>query len=525
MSYSRKLSIPLIFFIGIALAGAVSLIILLFNLDRQLTEQRIIFREDSVWVASQVEREARVFRDHVFRFFGDDAAITHTELSNRFDILWSRIENMDKGELGVLYLQLEGAGTVLESGKKMLRAVEPLLAGSTKGDLQKRDAILEYLNPAIDDFYDIAMKASSASFLHQERRRLNLEKTSVLTVVLITTVFISGASLFLFLLRNQRFLDQLAKTLELKVIERTSELEKSNNTLQMMSQAIAQSPVSVIICNLEGKIEYVNPQFEEVTGYSFDEAAGRNPRFLQSGQTSLEIYKEMWQYAHAGKVWKGEICNKKKNGELFWEHVSFSPIKGNRGQNTGYLAVKEDISQRKEYEDKLFKQANFDHLTGLPNRTLAMDRLRQAIRLAQRSGGQVALLFIDLDNFKEINDSLGHDYGDYVLKLAADRFVACLRDCDTAARFGGDEFLLMLTELQHRDDVMPILDRIVNEFSKPFIIDDKNFLVTASIGVSLCPVDSTDAAQLLKYSDFAMYISKKGGKNSFSFYAAHQNRN
>jgi diguanylate cyclase (GGDEF)-like protein/PAS domain S-box-containing protein len=355
----------------------------------------------------------------------------------------------------------------------------------------------------------------------QEKRRLHFEKTFVMAAVLVFCIFVAGAGLIFRLIKNDYDLGQLTDNLKEKIRERTLALEENNRSLRMMSQALEQSPVSVILCNPEGRIIYVNPHFEEVTGYSIDEALGKNPRFLQSGLTSGETYLDMWQSVHAGKVWKGEVCNKRKDGQFFWEHVSLSPIKNDSAGIIGYVAVKEDISQRKLQEEKLLKQANYDSLTGLPNRMLAMDRLNQAILQVQRRGGAVAVLFIDLDNFKHVNDTLGHQGGDLLLKMAARRFVTCLRDCDTAARFGGDEFLLILSELQNGHDAQPILQRIIEAFMQPFTIEGQDFYTTTSVGVSICPENGTLTGELLKTSDIAMYVAKKKGKNTYCFFSDH----
>ena len=518
MAAGRKLTIPTLLLVLIALVGGISLAFLLVNLQRELAEQKTVFREDNTWDSSQVEREARVFRHNLLLYSAGTGGISADQLSRRFDVLWSRIENMGRGEVGELYMQLAGAQLTLESGRRMLRTVEPLLRDLQPGDVQGRDAILAEIDPFVANAYAVYRNSTEKTLQYQEIRRKSFERTGRLTILLVGGILCSGLILFIIVLKNQFHLNQLTHNLEEKVNERTLELQASNQNLTMMSQAIEQSPVSVIICDIQGKIEYVNPKFEEITGYSSAEAQGRNPRFLKSGNTSAETYRQMWQTVHANQVWKGEICNKRKNGELFWEYVSLSPIKNSQNGIAGYVAVKEDISQRKRYEEQLVKQANYDALTGLPNRTLAMDRLKQVILQVQRRGGSVALLFIDLDNFKLVNDTLGHESGDIVLKQAAARFLECLRDCDTAARFGGDEFLIILSELQDKSDIIPIIERILQVFATPFVLEQSEFIATTSIGVSMFPENGFDPAQLLKCSDSAMYEAKKRGKNSYYFY-------
>ncbi len=518
MAVDRKLTAPSLLLVLVALCGGLSLVFLLFNLQRELDEQSTIFREDNTWEARQIEREARVFRHTLLLYSAGTGGISADQLSRRFDVLWSRIENMDKGEVGKLYMQLEGAQLSLTTGRKMLRVIDQLLRDLQPGDALGRDEILAELDPFVANAFAVTRNATAKTLQYQEKRRISLKQTGKLTLFLAVCILCSGIILFALLLKNQHHLDQLTLNLEEKVNERTVALQESNQNLKMMSQAIEQSPVSVIICDVEGKIKYVNPKFEEITGYGFEEAYGRNPRFLKSGKTSAETYQKMWQTVHADQIWQGEICNKRKSGELFWEYVSLSPIKNNKNAIAGYIAVKEDISQRKRYEEQLVKQANYDSLTELPNRSLAMDRLKQAILQVQRRGGSVALLFIDLDNFKQVNDTLGHDCGDLVLKQAAIRFKDCLRDCDTAARFGGDEFLIILSELQGKSDVIPIIDRILYAFATPFCLGENQFIATTSIGVSMCPQNGSDPAQLLKCSDRAMYEAKNRGKNNYNFF-------
>lgn len=519
MARDRRLTIPSVLLVIIALTGGISLATLLIGMQIELKDQRDVFRQDHTWSASQVEREARVFRYHLLLYISGSETFSLDDVNRRFDVLWSRIENSSKGELGRLYLQVPGARSSLESGRIMLRKVEPLLKELKPRDFAAQDTILQLIDPFIDLTYRAAIKASEQTLGNQEDRRKSIENTGRYAIILVTVICLSGISLLVILLRNQYHLDQLTLNLEEKVKERTLDLEESNHQLKMLSQAIEQSPVSVVMCDLEGKIEYVNPKFVELTGYDLEEVIGRNPHFLQSGKTADKTYKEMWQAVHANRIWRGEICNRRKNGELFWENMSMSPIMDSGDAIAGYLAVKEDISQRKQYEEQLVRQANYDALTGLPNRTLAMDRLNQSILQAQRKGGSVALLFIDLDDFKLVNDTLGHECGDLLLKQAAQRFTDCLRDCDTAARFGGDEFLVILSELQKKEDIEPIVDRIIDTFMKPFEFGKDNFVATASIGVSFYPQDGLDKTQLLKYSDTAMYSAKKMGKNNYCCYS------
>ena len=209
------------------------------------------------------------------------------------------------------------------------------------------------------------------------------------------------------------------------------------DSLRKLSQAIEQSPVSVLITDLDGNIEYVNPEFSRVTGYTAEEVKGKNPRILKSGHTPPSQFVNMWNSITTGQSWSGELYNKKKNGDLFWENVTVSPIKSNDGVNTHYLAIKEDISIRKEYEERLMYQASYDKLTNLPNRSLAFDRLKQALANAIRDKERLSVMYIDFDHFKNINDTLGHNAGDNFLISMAERLKGIVRDVDTVARLGG----------------------------------------------------------------------------------------
>ncbi len=297
--------------------------------------------------------------------------------------------------------------------------------------------------------------------------------------------------------------------------------------LNKLSQAIEQSPVSVIITDLEGKIEYVNPQLCKITGYKEQELIGKNPRILSSGSTSALQYKNMWHAITTGQSWTGELHNKKKNGELFWENVTISAIKNNKNKNTHYLAIKEDISIRKDYEERLLYQASYDKLTNLPNRALAYDRIQQAIVNAIREKEKLALLYMDFDHFKNINDTLGHSAGDEFLTYMAGRLKACIQDFDTVARLGGDEFLIMLLENNNpSNNQRPLFEKnielkaadILQRVSQPCIIQGMEFSVTASIGIAIFPRDGDDPHVLLKCADTAMYRSKRKGRNTFEVF-------
>ena len=301
----------------------------------------------------------------------------------------------------------------------------------------------------------------------------------------------------------------------------------TTESLRKLSQAIEQSPVSVMITDLEGTIEYVNPQLCAITGYEESDLIGENSRVLKSSHTPDVQFKNMWNAIVAGQSWTGELYNKKKNGDFFWENVTVSPIKNKKNKNTHYLAIKEDISLRKDYEERLLYQASYDKLTDLPNRSLAYDRIQQAIANAVVEEKHLAILYMDFDNFKNINDTLGHEAGDEFLKYMAGRLKSCVRDFDTVARLGGDEFLIMLieTDLTGDEEVIPFdevvkrkTEEILNHISRPCVIQKMEFSVTASVGVAIFPQDGDDPHVLLRNSDTAMYRSKRKGRATYEMF-------
>ncbi|BFM40766.1 EAL domain-containing protein [Synechocystis sp. LKSZ1] len=314
-------------------------------------------------------------------------------------------------------------------------------------------------------------------------------------------------------------LSRLHRELQLKNLS----LEEKNLENRLFFQACEQSPVSIVITDLYGNITYVNPKFEALSGYSFQEVQGKNPRVLKSGHTSMGEYQALWQSISAGGEWHGEFHNRKKNGEFYWERASISPIRNGQGEITHYVAVKEDITLQKQQETLLLQQANYDVVTGLPNRALVKDRLQQAIEDGSHNNYQVGVLFIDLDNFKKVNDTLGHDAGDKLLQEVAQRLQRCVRNFDTVARLGGDEFLIVATKLKQSMNLAVICKRILNILRQPIVLGSHEIFVHGSIGVTVFPNDGQQVEILLRNADTAMYAAKNAGRNRFKFYTSHMN--
>ncbi|WP_061242670.1 EAL domain-containing protein [Ectopseudomonas composti] len=274
----------------------------------------------------------------------------------------------------------------------------------------------------------------------------------------------------------------------------------------------------VLITDLEQRITAVNRAFTQITGYSEAEALGQRPTLLSSGQHDNAFYAAMWHSLAANGHWQGEIWNRRKNGELYPEWLTISAVRNSDNQITHFVGVFADISSLKHAQARLDHQAHHDPLTGLPNRLLFETRLRSALDGSRADDQLGAVLFLDLDRFKQINDSLGHPVGDQLLKAIAARLKLQLRDIDTVARLGGDEFIILLPGLAQPQDAEQVAQKLLECFRAPFQLDDHEFFISASIGISLYPKDGLDVATLVKNADAAMYQSKAKGRNRSELY-------
>lgn len=297
------------------------------------------------------------------------------------------------------------------------------------------------------------------------------------------------------------------------------------DSLKTLSLAVEHSPTGVMITDTDGKIEYVNPKFLDNTDYQSKDLIGKNPRLLNSGETPKEVFADLWSTIKAGKEWRGEIINRKQNGELFWEETSIYPISSEAGEIKNFVCLKENITQRKHQEVALQYKATHDNLTGLANANLAKDRLKKAIARSRREKDKTALLFIDLDGFKAVNDTFGHDTGDLVLQDVAKRLKLSIREMDTAARIGGDEFVVILTDIHQKSDAELVAKKIIKTISASYHDIDDKIKLGSSIGIAIYPEHGEDSDTLVKCADIAMYSVKRRGKNDFAFFhQAHSNK-
>ena len=293
--------------------------------------------------------------------------------------------------------------------------------------------------------------------------------------------------------------------------------------LMLAAGVFRDTQEGIIITDARGRILRVNEAFTRITGYSIEEMIGRTPAQLRSGRHDKDFYKKMWMELKAAGVWQGEIWSRRKSGELYPEWLNISVVHNEQGKPVQYIGIFSDITEKKLSEERIYHLAHYDIVTELPNRALLQERLGQAVVHAQRHGKPTAILFVDLDYFKRINDTLGHALGDQLLQVIAQRLKGCVRKGDTVARQGGDEFIIVLNELQHEDDAAVVAEQILESVARPIQLDHHEVVISASIGISLYPGDAEDVASLLKNADAAMYRAKEQGRGIYQYFTPDLN--
>jgi len=293
--------------------------------------------------------------------------------------------------------------------------------------------------------------------------------------------------------------------------------------LKMLSSAVEQSGSMVMITDQDTLIEYVNPKLCTVTEYSKSELIGKAASVFRAADIDMEMVSEMWANINAGNEWQGEVQLCKKDGNCIWVLMSISSVTNDKKQISHFVVSFEDVSQLKEAHLRMEELAYVDGLTGLANRLLFRDRLEQVLKGLQRTDGGAALLYLDLDEFKRINDSMGHDVGDAVLMKIAESLRQCVRHQDTVARMGGDEFVILLTDVDGMSGASLVAIKILSIMQQPVKLLKKEILITCSIGITLAPDDSLNADILLKNADMAMYRAKASGRNNYQFFTEEMN--
>lgn len=321
-----------------------------------------------------------------------------------------------------------------------------------------------------------------------------------------------------------QFLEGLSFGNMVKNVEKISIKEIINqNTISSYSDELIQKVFETIsegimITDPKKKIINVNPAFEFVTGYKKEEVVGHSPAILQSGIHASDFYKSMWNELYSKGEWQGEIWNRRKTGDVYPEWLSIMEVRNKQGEVTNYCGVFSDLTEQKDVEDELEKRAMTDSLTGVSNRFAYTERMRVLLESSSTRSYQHAVLFLDLDRFKQINDTLGHAVGDYLLVEVVKRIQSLLKNKDILARYGGDEFVITLTNIHHPREAVHLAEMIIQLLEQPFAVEDQNLYVSTSIGISIYPHDGDDTEVLLTKADKAMYFAKQNGRGQFSFY-------
>jgi diguanylate cyclase (GGDEF)-like protein/PAS domain S-box-containing protein len=312
--------------------------------------------------------------------------------------------------------------------------------------------------------------------------------------------------------------DPLPRTMVRGMLFDISERKRIEQRLALAGQVFETASEGIMLTDAQNRIISVNPAFEVITGYPAAEVIGRDPKFLNAGLQGPDYYQAMWHGLQRDGRWEGEVWNRRKSGEPFAQRLSVTIIRDEWGHIKRHLAMFSDVTTQKRQAEEIEHQAGHDSLTGLPNRRLLADRMSQAIARAQRQSSQVGIMMLDLDGFKHINDTLGHRLGDLLLIETARRLVHCVRESDTVARVGGDEFMVVLPEIQSQNDLQTLATKINGHISEPFAIEGKDLFVSCSVGLTLFPDDGMDAGVLLTNADTAMYRAKSEGKNTSRFF-------
>lgn len=302
------------------------------------------------------------------------------------------------------------------------------------------------------------------------------------------------------------------------------EKKRAEEQIQLAASVFEHSHEAIMITDTEARIVEVNRAFCELTGYNREEVLGRNPNILKSGRHDPQFYRHIWEALARDGHWRGEIWDRRRDHELFAAHLTISAVYGEDGSIRHYVGMLSDITHLKEQQYQLERLAHFDPLTQIPNRILLADRLQLTMARTKRSGKLLAVCYLDLDGFKPVNDRLGHAAGDQVLVQLAGRLQSALRGGDTVARLGGDEFVLLLNDLTDVHECATVLERVLELVAAPYFVQEETIVLSASIGVTLFPMDASDATTLLRHADQSLYLAKQSGRNRYCLFDPEQDR-
>ncbi|MFT5234711.1 MAG: diguanylate cyclase (GGDEF)-like protein/PAS domain S-box-containing protein [Shewanella sp.] len=314
---------------------------------------------------------------------------------------------------------------------------------------------------------------------------------------------------------------QMSQALNLMLKERV----KANSQLNLAAAVFNYSAEGIMVTDKDNCIELTNPAFTQITGYSLEEVKGKNPSVLMSGLQPKDYYQSMWLSLEQNDKWEGEVWNKRKNGQVYPEYLAITVMRDDTGKIIQHIGLFLDISNRKKYEQDIWYKTNYDALTNLPNRHLYTARLQQELLLAKQNSSQLVILFIDLDQFKYVNDIYGHTLGNELLYQVAARLKFLLEKHDFIARFSGDEFVIIKSQIETLEQVNDLADSVLKNIASPFILDNNELMISASIGICLYPDNSDDSELLTPYAETAMYKAKTDGRNNYRYFSPEINAN
>jgi diguanylate cyclase (GGDEF)-like protein/PAS domain S-box-containing protein len=468
------------------------------NIDlRRLAEDRVKLKADEIRNLTPVEAQRVLYdlRTHQIELEMQNEELRRAQLELQ-EAHARFVELYDYSPAG--YLTINPAGTVLEAN---LTIAEML--GVERGLLVKQP-LSQFVHESSQDAYYLCL---------QKQKETKTAKTMELCL------HHKGDGWFWAGVECRPVLEEDGSLKEFYlIISNINERKRVEVQLRQAAAVVENTAEAVMITNSDNKIVLVNNAFTRITGYAPDEVIGKNPRILKSDRHDLEFYTNMWSTIDKNGSWQNEVWDRRKDGEIFPAWLNITRVNDENGDLANYVSVLSDISSIKQSQAELDFLAYHDPLTNLPNRLLFSDRLKQALRHARREKHNVAVLFVDLDRFKNINDSLGHAVGDKLIQLAAQRIKGVMREEDTVARLGGDEFIIAMGELHNTQDVVTVAKKLNEEFQSPFIVGEHELHVSLSIGISLYPQDGEDGETLIKNADAAMYRAKDYGRNNFHFY-------
>ena len=501
MSIKFKLALPII-------AGL--LVILLLN--------------KYLWQPLQLEKEKRAFVEHTHELLVlASTGMIQQILENDIGSLYSNIEQLEKSYKSRwfnitlhnennkrIYPVFINTSEVTAQAENLIHIRYPLATGGTQlGYLEfdvdwgsKQNQVIEGLNSIRDAVFLIIILVLVISILSQYQ------------FIYVPLKKLSNAANNI---KNGNFNADLPDFKNDEIGELTKSFAAMQVELSFQKYALDQHAI-LSETDKDGLITQVNNKFITISGYESKELIGKTHRIVKSKVHSPEFYKEIWKTIASGKVWHGEICNLKKTGEEYWISSTIIPHLDDQGVPKRYISIRTDITKQKNAEERLRYMSNHDTLTGLPTRRLGKENLSMALSMARRDQKMVAVMFIDLDGFKAVNDALGHDAGDLLLVDVSERLTKCVRETDTVARLGGDEFIVILSRIDSRENATIVAQKIIDTLTMSFDLNDKTASIGASIGITLYPDHKKDPEELIKCADEMMYAVKKNGKNNFAFY-------